>query len=397
MSSVRSVYGTDADVDVFTIDNQLQLNVDTGPLRHTVLAGLDYHRVLQDTYTGQSYLGAQIRRQNLFSPVYQGQNTRWPGFSSYSSQRQNQLGAYLQDQVRIDRLVLLFGGRLDWSDSTNEGTNLVNGRRTNSRATDHAFTGRAGAVYLFDNGFAPYVSYSESFEPQSGTDARGNQFEPTRGRQHEVGLRYQPPGTNLLLSVAAFDLVRQNVLSADPANFGFSVQSGETTTRGIELEAKATLAQGLRLTAAYAYQEAEFSSTSNTSTVDFGFSPARTGPTVALEGKTPTGIPRHNASAWLDYTAPEGRLMGLGLGGGVRYLGSSFGDDANTFKVDSATLFDAALRYDLGQLGRNLEGMQAAVNIQNLADTRYVASCYSYACCWYGYGRTVTGSIRYRF
>lgn len=397
LRTVRSVYGADADVDAFTLDNQVQLNLETGPLRHTVLAGLDYYRVLNDSYTGQSYLGPQIRQQSLFSPVYRGQNTVWPGFASYSSQRQNQLGAYLQDQIKIDRLVLLFGGRMDWSDSTTEGTNLTNGRRTNSRATDHAFTGRVGAVYLFDNGFAPYVSYSESFEPQSGTDARGNQFDPTRGRQYEVGLRYQPPGTNLSVSVAAFDLVRQNVLSADPLNFGFNTQSGETTTRGIELEAKATLAQGLRLTAAYAYQDAEFSSSNNTSTVDYGFSPARTGPAVPLEGKTPTGIPRHSASAWLDYTAPEGRFMGLGLGGGVRYLGSSFGDDANTFKVDSATLLDAALRYDLGQLGRNFEGMQAAVNIQNLADTRYVASCYSYAGCWYGYGRTVTGSVRYRF
>ena len=58
---------------------------------------------------------------------------------------------------------------------------------------------------------------------------------------------------------------------------------------------------------------------------------------------------------------------------------------------------DAALRYDLGQAMPELKGMQAAVNINNLADTRYVSSCYNYAWCWYGYGRTVTGSVRYRF
>ena len=46
---------------------------------------------------------------------------------------------------------------------------------------------------------------------------------------------------------------------------------------------------------------------------------------------------------------------------------------------------------------QELKGMQAAVNIDNLADTRYVSSCYGYAWCWYGYGRTVTGSVRYRF
>ncbi|WP_245906514.1 TonB-dependent siderophore receptor [Teichococcus aestuarii] len=403
LSLVRSVYGTDADFDVFTIDNQAQFSFGTGPLQHTLLAGLDYYRVLSDTYTGSALsttpLGQRLPRQSLFSPAYANQATFWPGFSTYSSQRQNQLGAYLQDQVKLGRLVLLFGGRLDWSDSTTENSAVATGLRTSSsRQTDHAFTGRVGAVYLFDSGFAPYVSYSESFEPQSGTDRFLNPFDPTRGRQYEVGLRYQPPGTNLLLSVAAFDLVRQNVLSTDPANPQFSVQSGETTSRGIELEAKASLMTGLSLTAAYAYQDVEFSRSDNTARGDDGFVPARASSTVALEGKTPWGVPRHTASAWLDYTLPEGsRLEGLGLGGGVRYLGSSWGNDANTFKVDAATLFDAALRYDLGKLGRNLEGMQAAVNVSNLADTRYVNSCFAYSSCWYGYGRTVTGSVRYRF
>lgn len=400
---LRSVYGTDTDVDVFTIDNQLQAKFETGPVAHTVLAGLDYYRVLQDTYTGQNVFGAasarSIRTQDLFNPVYANQNTVWPGFSSYASQRTNQLGTYLQDQLRIGKLVLLAGGRLDWSDSTTENRSVATGRLTStSRQTDHAFTGRAGAVYLFDSGFAPYVSYSESFEPQSGTDRFGAGFDPTTGRQYEVGLRYQPPGTNLSLSAAVFDLVRQNVLSTDPVNPNFSTQSGETRSRGLELEAKATLAEGLSLTAAYAYLDVEYSRSNNTTRVDLGISPApAAGPAISLEGKTPAAIPRHSGSAWLDYTAPEGRLAGLGLGAGVRYLGATWADPANTLRVDSATLFDAAIRYDLGQLGQNFQGMQLSANINNVADTRYVASCLSYAWCWYGYGRTVTASLRYRF
>jgi iron complex outermembrane receptor protein len=399
----RSIYGTDADIDVFTIDNQIQVNADTGPLRHTVLAGLDYYRTLTDTYTGSTaytpVAGRGILAQDLFNPVYRGQNSVWPGFSSYSSQRSNQLGVYLQDQVKIGKLVLLFGGRLDWSDSTTENSSVATGQRTTtSRQTDDAFTGRVGAVYLFDNGLAPYASYSESFEPQSGTDRMLNPFEPTTSRQYEIGLRYQPPGTNIALSVAAFDLVRQNVLSTDPVNPNFNVQDGETRSRGIELEAKASLAEGLRMTAAYSYLDVEYTTSNNTGTVDYGFFPASTGPTVSLEGKTPTGIPRHNASLWLDYTVPEGqRVTGLGIGGGVRYLGSSWGDPTNTFKVDAATLFDATIRYDLGQLGRNFGGMHAALNVNNIADTRYVAGCIGYAWCYYGYGRTVTGSLRYRF
>ncbi|MFC3123742.1 TonB-dependent siderophore receptor [Pseudoroseomonas globiformis] len=400
--SVRSIYGTDADFDVFTVDNQAQANFTTGPVSHTVLVGLDYTRTLTDTYTGSalntSPIGRSNLRQSLFRPHYANQGTTWPGFSTYSSQRTNQTGVYFQEQARFGGLVLLAGGRLDWYDNTTENRRAGDFTPTGTpRNTAHAFTGRVGAVYLFDNGLAPYVSYSESFEPQSGTDRFLSPFDPTTGRQYEAGLRFQPPGTNLLLSAAVFDLLRQNVLTTDPVNRQFSIQAGETHTRGVELEAKATLADGLSLTAAYTYLDVEYSKSNNVTRFDPGIEGAATGPDVPLQGKTPYAIPRHAASAWLDYSPAKGPMAGLGIAGGVRYIGSSWGDDANTLKVGSATLFDAALRYDLGQLGQNFEGMQATLNINNLADTRYVASCYSYAWCWYGYGRTVTGGLRYRF
>ncbi|WP_083747249.1 TonB-dependent siderophore receptor [Teichococcus deserti] len=398
----RSIFGTDANLDAFTVDNQAQLTLRTGPAQHTVLVGLDYYRLLNDVYTGSAAYntaaGRRTLQQDLFNPRYANQGSVWPGFSSYSSQRQNQLGLYLQDQVKIGQLVLLAGGRLDWSDSTTENSSVATQRRTSvARQKDHAATVRLGAVYLFDNGFAPYVSYSESFEPQSGTDRFLNPFEPTTGRQYEVGLRYQPPGTTLSFSIAAYDLLRQNVLSTDAVNPQFSTQQGETTTRGLELEAKASLAEGLRLTAAFTLQDVEYTRSNNSTTIDYAIEGRASGGSVPLQGKTPAGQPRTSASAWLDYTAPEGRLQGLGVAGGVRYLGSSYGDDANTFKVRAATLFDMALRYDLGQLGRNLEGMLASVNVTNLADTRYINSCSGYAWCWYGYGRTVTAGLRYRF
>ncbi|MCR0985180.1 TonB-dependent siderophore receptor [Roseomonas populi] len=400
---VRSAFGTDVDIDVFTIDNQAQGRFRTGPFEHLTLAGLDYFRVLTDTYQASALsttaLGQRLPRLDLFNPNYDNQGSFFPPFSSYSSQRQNQMGVYLQDQIKYDRLTLLLGGRLDWSDTTTENKNLTTQTlASRTRSTASAATGRAGAVYRFDNGIAPYASYSESFEPQAGTDRLGSPFRPTTGRQYEVGIRYQPTGTNLLLSAAAFDLLRENVLTTDPVNPGFSVQQGETRSRGLEFEAKATLMAGLSFTANYSYTDVEFSKTRNTTVIDLGFFPTRTGGTVALQGKTPWGVPTHLASGWVDYTFQEGnRLAGLGVGGGVRYIGSSWGDDANTFKVPDATLLDLSVRYDLGQLTRTFQGATASVNISNLADTRYVSSCFSYSSCWYGTGRVVLGNIRYRF
>ena len=41
------------------------------------------------------------------------------------------------------------------------------------------------------------------------------------------------------------------------------------------------------------------------------------------------------------YTFYNGGLGGLGLGGGVRYVGALWGDQLNTIRVPAHTLFDA--------------------------------------------------------
>jgi len=115
------------------------------------------------------------------------------------------------------------------------------------------------------------------------------------------------------------------------------------------------------------------------------------------QGKTPARLPGRQASLWLDYAFGDGPLAGLGVGGGVRYVGESHGNTQNTYKVPSATLFDASLRYELGEVDRRLEGARVQLNATNIADKEYVASCASVDSCFAGSGRTVTVSLGYRW
>ena len=194
---------------------------------------------------------------------------------------------------------------------------LVENGDTQER-TDHEWTYRAGLSYVTPFGLAPYVSYSTSFLPTGGTDFEGNQFEPTEGRQYEVGLKYKPTWFNGFFAVAAYDLVKENVVGPDPDNGPFALtQVGEVRSRGIEVEANASLMAGLDLTLAYAYNDAEVTKDN----------PDATG--VSREGKEPTLAPSHLASAWLDYTFQGTFLRGLLLGGGARYVGSSYADPQN--------------------------------------------------------------------
>ena len=98
---------------------------------------------------------------------------------------------------------------------------------------DKASTGRVGLNYLFDIGLSPYVNYSTSFVPASGTDQFGTLFKPTTGEGAEIGVKFKPLGSNLMLTAAIFEITQKNVLTADPTNVIFSVQTGEVRVRGI--------------------------------------------------------------------------------------------------------------------------------------------------------------------
>lgn len=358
-------------LDALTIDNQAQFNFALGPSRHQLLFGFDY----QHWNSANSNQLGVAPALNIANPVYNIPIAEPFTFAQRQRQIQDQFGFYVQDQIKLwDKLVLTLGGRHDRakSETLNRLTNAL------ARQDDHAFTGRAGLTYLFDNGLAPYVSYSTSFQPLAGTTspARGSlPFEPTTGEQYELGLKYQPTGWNSFATVSLFDLRQQNVATTDPSNILYRIQTGEVRSRGIEFEAVASLAEGLSLHGSVTYQDVEVTRSNGTDL-----------------GKRPTQVPEQMASLWADYTVQSGALRGLGLAAGVRYVGPTFGDTLNTIKNPAYTLVDAAVRYDLGELRPELKGWKASVNASNLFDEQYYVCSTGY-CSW-GSGRTVTGTLR---
>jgi len=379
----RSKYGTNVEMDTFSIDNHAQANFRTGLLAHTVLAGFDFSHQDSDT---RGSLATAAPPLNVFNPDYR-QDIGDLTWYSQANQRQYQTGVYLQDQVKIDRLSILMGGRYDWSRTVGETTLLANNAQSSSASRAEAFTWRGGLIYNFDNGIAPYFSYSESFEPQSGTDRSGSPFDPLQGQQYEVGVKYQPVGTNALFTAAVFDIRRKNLLTPIPDCQGANCQeqTGEVKTQGLELEARAEPLKGLSLIGNYSYIDNVYTKDNATAN------------RPSLEGKSVYGVPVHQASAWGRYQLQSGPLAGVGLAAGVRYLGTSQGGSQNNFRVPAVTLVDAAIDYDMGRANAALKGMNVALNVSNLFDKTYVASCFSDVSCWYGYQRSIKASLRYRW
>ncbi|MCO5733324.1 TonB-dependent siderophore receptor [Rhizobium sp. SSA_523] len=355
----------------FSFDNQAEFNLETGAVRHTLLAGLDIQR---STSSWKYFLGG-APSLDVTNPVY-GQPVGPFMAAVDSDQTLRQTGIYLQDQIEIGSLRGVFGVRHDWAnqDTDNRLT------RTSTERSDSATSYRAGLLYLFDNGIAPYVSYSTSFEPTTSLGADGNPLKPTEAEQYEVGIKYQPARLDAVFTLSAFDIRQQNVVYYN-ASSGFNEQQGEIHSRGVEFEARGNLTSNLELIAAVSLLDTEVSESGIASII----------------GNRPQAVPRYHASLWANYVIETGALEGLSLGGGARFVGSSYSNDANTVKADGYTLLDAALRYDFGAKNPSLKGLQATLNVTNLLDKAYYSSCSSDYYCQYGNSRTVLAGLKYKW
>ncbi len=360
----RNAFKSFSNTDAMSVDTNVVGNFKTGPLAHTILFGVDYQHYdfLEKEANGDA------PPINIYNPHYGAQIVTPSNYLDTDS-IQDQVGLYLQEQVKVyDRLVAVLSGREDFvSSDTNDRL-----AKTTMSQNDSHFTGRVGLAYLFDFGLTPYFNYSESFLPVLGANYAGQAFKPETGEQYEAGLKYQPPGWNTLLTLAAFQIQRQNVLTPDPdPNHPFDqVQTGAIRSRGLELGATASPLEGLNVAAAYTYQDLKITASN-----------------AGDQGKRPVATPQDLALLWVDYTLPSGHLKGLGFGGGVRYQGASYGDAANTVKSAGFTVADAAVHYEW-------HGVRIAVNVQNVFDKHYIAAIQNDES-FYGAVRTVIGSVRY--
>ncbi|CUU18101.1 TonB-dependent siderophore receptor [Bradyrhizobium barranii] len=350
------------------LDNQLEYRFNTGPVRHTMLFGVDLKGYQIDDY--QIFNFGTVPSINVFNPAY-GVNVPLTGapFRNFLI-TQKQAGTYLQDQMKLGNFTLVLSGRNDWVETTQAARDT--GATIASR-DDSKFSGRAGLIYNFDNGIAPYVSYATSYNPVIGLNAANQLFLPETGQQAEIGVKVAPKGFDGYFTASVFDLKRQNVSTTAGTVF-LQNQTGEVTSRGIELEAVANATKELKLIGAFtAYH------LFNSRDLD-----------PSLVGKTPTNTPELLVSGWADYTFKDGPLAGFGFGGGVRYVGSSWADPANTLEVPAVVLGDLALHYEW-------QNWRTALNVINVTDKIYVASCSFPTSCFYGDRRRVTASVSYKW
>lgn len=386
----RMAFSTNERLDQTTLDTHLQARLSTGPVSHTVLTGIDWNRTNASLkyYVDSSFANPDnpfiplTPSINIFNPVYFQSIPTPDVLFTDANQKIDNVGFYIQDQIKYQNWILTLSGRHDRVSNNATSVNPT-GLTPDSdfKNKDSAYTGRAGLTYLFSNGIAPYVSYSQSFLPQPGLDrsdeGNGRPFDPSRASQYEVGIKYQPVGSRSLFTVALFELTKTNVLTRDPNADLFCncfVQTGEIRSRGAELEARTEIFRGMNAIGAFTYNDVKV-----TEGTDF-------------IGKMPILVPNTSTSGWLDYNLDAlniSWLKGFGIGGGVRYVGRVYNNEENTSATRSFTLFDAMLRYDNGP-------WRFLINANNIFNEKYYSGSGG-GNFFRGTERMVIGTLKLRF
>lgn len=360
----RYVDWWDSHRKTFTSDTNAEVKLNTGPLSHKVLVGVDFRRMKETGATG-GYL--DTTPFDLYAPSYPA--IAEPAMTPTARLVQRQTGIYAQDQIRWGQLIGVFGMRRDTATSDIAG---LGGQ------TDSAWTGRAGLMYELPLGMTPYVSYAQSFDPQFGTAPYGNDrcldsstglCKPVYGKQYEVGFKYRA-SNNLAINGALFDITQKNRKTWDSAsNLGYT-QVGRARIRGAELEVLATVADSVDLIGAYTYLDAKVVEGANA-------------------GKHIETVPEHMASLWAKYRFSAFGVTGFSVGGGVRYIGSVW-DGTDTIQTPGYTLVDAMVSWED-------KNWRFQVNGTNLTDKVYYTACLARGDCFFGSRRTILAQLTYKF
>ncbi|MFT4247996.1 MAG: TonB-dependent siderophore receptor [Pseudomonas sp.] len=322
-----------------TLQSEALLRLDTGALRHQVLAGFEYVDAARSTDEARATLASIA----VADPV-QG---ALPG--EYAHARSIRVDAryaafYLQDQISLgERWDLLAGVR--WDDvaqTTLDNASL--GRQDGRRASP-----RLGVVWKAAPSLALYANLSTSFLPRSASLFSGGSAPPETGRQYELGMKASLLEGRLLATTAAFQITKDNVATSDPDHSGYVVVTGQQRVRGLELDVTGELTPDWRVILGASYLDARI-----------------TRDNVYAQGNRLRGVPRFSASLWSTYRISAGPLYGLTFGAGAVHVGEREGDLNNSYRIPGYTRLDASAAYRFG--GR----YQLALMVRNLADRFYI-------------------------
>ncbi len=247
---------------------------------------------------------------------------------------------------------LISGLRHDRSEV--DSLNVVSGLRFDKRYSAGSY--RLGLTFSPSEQTTLYGSLATSSEAPAQITTLGlanANFDLTDSEQVELGIKHSSERIDWTLAV--YDIARTNLLSRDPDDPNRLIQVGEQAARGVEVSLRMPLGERLRVEASAAVLDAKFER----------FDEVVSGVAVSRRGNDPVAVPERIGTFWTYFSASQNLELGLGLRG----VGASAANTANTLYLPGYATVDALLRYD-APLGR------FSLRLRNLDDRVYATRPY---------------------
>ncbi|AKM41335.1 TonB-dependent receptor [Burkholderia contaminans] len=202
--------------------------------------------------------------------------------------------------------------------------------------------------------YAQYTTGAEGLGSLVTLSASQASYRLATGEQWEAGVKQTLLDGRAYWTFAVYDITKRNLLSADPFNPALRQQVGRQSSRGIELTGGARLPHGWTVDANVALLRARYDV----------FNQKVGSATVSRAGNAPANVPQQTANLWLGWAFAERWQANAG----VRYVGATYGDDANRVQVPSYTVFDASLHW------QPTSRTELALTLRNLANRTYAVT-----------------------
>ncbi|MFK0268658.1 MULTISPECIES: TonB-dependent siderophore receptor [Pseudomonas] len=355
-------------------DRDWQLNLtghfDTGAFSHTLLTGIEYEDYDYSSIIRRSTASYPI---DIYNPVL-GQPR--PALASvpttWDTENLKTWAFFIQDQVALtERLKALAGVRFERFEHDYDDKRPAN--RDFSKG-ENGVTPRFGLIYDLTDTVAVYANTARSFKPNSGASLQGSGFDPEKGKSYELGVKWEAPDRQLSVDAAIYHIVKENVLTRDPADPNYNLAAGVVRSRGLDINVAGNLTPEWRVIGGYAYVDAE----------------------VTKDNRLPSGtrlanIPRNSFSLLNTYEFQDGLAKGLGLGVGVKYVDDRNGQtEAVTYNMDQYTVVDLLAFYKVN------DNIRLNLDLKNLFNKEYDEGAFNFYA-YPGAPRTVQAGVSYTF
>ena len=248
-----------------------------------------------------------------------------------------------------------------------------------NKKSSNAITPQLGLVYHLNKDTTLFTNYSESFTPTSRQDKDKKSLDPEKGKGFEVGIKQSLFDERFDLSASIFGIKKENVAILDIANSGGGTfaykSSGEQQSYGFEFDINGDITDNLSLITSYGFTNTKDKDASNNRLIN---------------------MPKHTANLFATYKLSSFNLPNYYIGGGLRYIGTKYADEANNIKLASATIYNATIGY-------KKDNFRANITIQNLTNEKYVEGAINasatgdWARVYTGTPRAIMASIGYTF